>query len=60
MDAVRRLQHLDAPADTPFSVDHLPALLGSHPRAKPDVSGTLDVAGLVRVMHGPNPRFTKR
>jgi hypothetical protein len=44
--------HLHAPTDAAFAADHLPALLGSHPGAEPDVSGALDLAGFMRVMHG--------
>ena len=38
-------------ADAALAVDHLAALLGLHPGAEPDLTGTLDVAALVRVMH---------
>jgi hypothetical protein len=46
-----RSDHLHLSADAPLAVDHLPALLGPHPGAESDLPGSLNLAGLVGVVH---------
>jgi hypothetical protein len=43
---------LHSPASPALAVDHLPALLGPHPRTKSDIARSFDVACLMWVMHG--------
>src|ERR1700691_5750208 len=49
---LKKLDHLHAPPGPALAVDHLPAFFRLHPGPETDVAGALDVAGLVRVVHG--------
>jgi hypothetical protein len=45
------LDHLNLTSRAALPINHLAALLGAHAGAEPDLTGTLDLAGFMRVMH---------